>query len=177
MPAEFYEAETRPSPPRRPFELKGGHVLAMFVAFFVVVFAVNATMMTVALRTMPGLDARNGYDPSQTYNRQIAAARLQEGRGWRADAAVSLTGDVALVSVSLVDRDGEALRDAQVTAQLKHPTDKRRDHAIALAGRTSSFAGETSGISEGFWDLVIEARLAGDSAPSFVSRQRIRLKG
>ena len=176
MPAEFYEPESSPAS-ARPFELKGGHVLAMFIAFFAIVASVNATMMTMALRTMPGLDARNGYDPSQAYNREIAASRVREAHGWRADAAVALEGDVAHVSLSLVDRAGRALPDARVVARLRHPTDRRRDREIVLAGGGSSFAGDAPGISQGFWDLVIEARQATDEAPSFVSRQRIRLKG
>ncbi len=176
MPAEFYEPESSPAP-ARPFELKGGHVLAMFIAFFAIVASVNATMMTMALRTMPGLDARNGYDPSQAYNREIEAARVQAARGWRADGEVSLSGNVAHVAVSLADRDGRALPGAIVTARLKHPTDKRRDREVVLAGGGVRFAGDAPGISEGFWDLLIEARTAVDEAPSFVSRQRIRLKG
>ncbi len=176
MPAEFYEVEEHPTP-RKPFELKGGHVLAMFVAFFAIVGGVNAMMMTVAIRTMPGLDARNGYDPSQAYNREIADARLRDSRGWRADTAVSLSGDVAHVSLSLVDREGQVLPEARVVARLRHPTDRRRDREIQLSGGGARFAGHAPGISEGFWDLVIEARSTSDEAASFVSRQRIRLKG
>ncbi len=176
MPAEFYESADDAAP-AKPFELKGGHVLAMIVAFFAVVAAVNATMMTVAIRTMPGLDARNGYDESQGYNRQIAAARARDERGWHADTAVSLKGDVAHVSLSLVDSAGQVLPEARVVARLRHPTDRRRDREIVLAGGGASFAGDAPGISEGFWDLVIEARSATDGAASFVSRQRVRLKG
>jgi nitrogen fixation protein FixH len=176
MPAEFHQAEDCPRQ-GKPFELKGGHVLAMIVAFFAVVVAVNATMMTVALRTMPGLDARNGYDPSQAYNREIAAARAQAARGWRADGQVSLRGEVAHVAVALADREGQALPGAIVTARLKHPTDRRRDHEVALVGRTTVFEGDAAGVSEGFWDFVIEVRETPGGPAHFVSRQRIRLKG
>ena len=43
-----------PSAPRRPFELTGGMVAAMLILFFGVVVSVNATILTMALRTMPG---------------------------------------------------------------------------------------------------------------------------
>ena len=180
MPAEFYEVQGRAPlqrKPSKPFELKGLHVLVMIVTFFAIVAAVNATMMTIAIRTMPGLDARNGYDPSQVYNQEIAAARARQDLGWRATSDVTLQGDVAQIAVGLTDREGRAVPDALVVARLKHPTDKRRDRELVLGRGLALFQGEATGISEGVWDLWLEVRGTPDGPALFASHQRIRLKG
>jgi nitrogen fixation protein FixH len=62
--------------PGRAFELTGWHVAAIAFAFFAIVAGVNGYMLSAAIRTMPGLDARNGYDVSQRYNAAIAAAAV-----------------------------------------------------------------------------------------------------
>jgi nitrogen fixation protein FixH len=127
MPAELTEgvftaqAEVRAA--KRPFEFKGSHALALFIGFFAIVASVNAVMMTVAIRTMPGLDARNGYDVSQRYNAEIAAADAQNARGWTADARVSLAGGSASITLDLRGASGVSLEQLNPTVTLRHPSD------------------------------------------------------
>jgi nitrogen fixation protein FixH len=60
-------------------KLTGGHVLAMFVAFFGVIIAVNATLAWQAIATFPGLEVANGYVASQSFDRDRKA---QQALGW-----------------------------------------------------------------------------------------------
>ena len=48
--------------------LTGWHVLAMFVAFFGVIIAVNLTLAWQAISTFPGLEVENSYVASQTFD-------------------------------------------------------------------------------------------------------------
>jgi nitrogen fixation protein FixH len=178
MPAELTEgdvqapAEMRAAKP--PFAFKGRHALMLFIGFFAIVGAV----MTVAIRTMPGLDARNGYDVSQQYNARIAAAAAQDKRGWTTDARVMLVNGQASIVLDLRSRDGDALDHLRPTATLRHPTDRNRDSGQRLTGTgRGGYAGQVPDITPGAWDLVIEVRSEDGETMLFASRQRVILKG
>jgi nitrogen fixation protein FixH len=181
MPVELSGAGTShaPAPERhRTFTLKGWHALAMFVGFFGIVAAANAVMLTAALRTMPGLDARNGYDPSQRYNAEIRTAQEQAERGWRAEAQLSLSEGAAVLVVKLSDREGLPLSGLHAQAVLRHPSDSRRDRSITLTSAADGrYAARLPETTPGAWDLVIEVKREAGAAPSFASRQRVVLKG
>ena len=60
-------------------KLTGWHVLAMFMAFFGVIIAVNVTLAWQAIATFPGLEVANGYVASQSFDRDRKA---QKALGW-----------------------------------------------------------------------------------------------
>lgn len=180
MPAELCESglaarERRPARAGSP-EFKGWHALALLVGFFAIIATMNGVMLTYAVRTMPGLDARNGYDPSQRFNAELKLAGERVGLGLRADAGVSLVDGEARLLVVVRSRDGATVDGLQASAVLRHPADRRRDRTIPLehagGGR---YVGKASGISVGAWDLVIEARSGGGAGVAFASSQRIDL--
>jgi nitrogen fixation protein FixH len=164
---------------REPFRLKGWHVLAMLVSFFLVVAGVNSIMLTVALRTMPGLDARNGYDASQNFNRDvIARAEAQAQRGWQSEARLTLRGGLLALDVTFRDRAGRGIEALEVSVQLSHPAQRRLDRVVTLADLGGGqYRAELKGFEPGAWGVVIEAR---DKAPSsetlFLSRHRLLLR-
>ncbi len=177
MPVDYVSPQ-RASPKDDGFRLTGRHVLAALIAFFIVVATVNAVMMTLAVKTMSGLDARNGYDPSQRYNRDIAEARAQAERGWQVDAqlrpAAGLPG--ADVVIAMADRAGKAVTGLAVDMRLAHPTDKRRDLTIALEEvAPGRYVGRFAEASPGAWGLIIEARDAASGERLFFTRQRTTL--
>jgi nitrogen fixation protein FixH len=59
--------------------LTGWHVLAMFVAFFGVIIAVNFALAWKAVSTFPGLEVDDSYVASQTFDAEMAA---QKALGW-----------------------------------------------------------------------------------------------
>ena len=56
-------------------EIKGWHVLGMFVLGFGVIIAVNATLAVNAVRSFPGLETDNSYVTSQEFQAQRSGAR------------------------------------------------------------------------------------------------------
>ena len=56
-------------------KLTGWHVLAMFVAFFGVIIAVNVTLAWKAIATFPGVEVENGYVASQSFDKDRAAQK------------------------------------------------------------------------------------------------------
>jgi nitrogen fixation protein FixH len=156
-------------------EIDGRFVLLLFLGFFGVVFAVNGVMVTLALRTMPGLDARNGYVASQAMNAAYAAVRAQAERGWTADLAVyrDSRGD-APVEVSIRDKEGQPVRGLTVSARLAHPALAREDRSVELVETTRGrYVGVIAGAKAGSWTLAVEATHGGERL--YVSRNRLTL--
>lgn len=74
-------------------EIKGWHVFAGFAMAFGVIISVNLTLAFNAVRTFPGLEVKNSYVASQSFDREKAA---QIGLGW--DVSATLRGnDLELV--------------------------------------------------------------------------------
>lgn len=159
---------------RAPRQITGRFVLIAFVAFFGTVALVNGIMMTLAIRTMPGLDARNGYDASQRYNGEIAAMRDQTARGWRADVTLKLAGRAAPVTVELKDASGKVLSGLGLSARLSHPADRKIDHLIDLKETAPGrYSAAFPDVTRGAWDVIIEARRGDERL--YTSRNRVFL--
>lgn len=163
---------------RKPFELTGRHVLAVFIAFFAVVGGVNAYMMRAALTTMPGLDARNGYDASQRFNGKIADAQAQDARGWKVDATLRAAGQGLSVAVEIAAAGGAPAGDLAVDLRLEHPTNRALDQQVRLAqDAPGSYSALLRGRHSGAWTVLIEARSPRTGELLYASRNRTLIKG
>lgn len=155
MPVEL---KAHQSPPPAEWHVTGRFVLITTVLFFLVVASVNGIMMTLAIKTFPGIDAKNGYEKSQNYNKEIAAARAQAERGWVSGFSTLPGTEATTMSFSLKDRDGAPVTGLGVEAQISHPTDKRRDHTFALREvRPGFYEGNEKGLTAGSWKVRIVA--------------------
>jgi nitrogen fixation protein FixH len=161
--------------PRRPQrELTGRTVFLCLLAFFAVVTSVNAYMMSVAIRTMPGVDVKSAYEASQTYNAEIARAQAQNARGWSADVSLGAKESERDVVIRLTDKAGAPVQGLAIEARLAHPADRKADIAsraqeIAPGVYSARFALAHTGA----WDLVIEGRDTGGEV--YKSRSRVKL--
>ncbi|OAB60448.1 hypothetical protein AY599_28675 [Leptolyngbya valderiana BDU 20041] len=136
------------------FRLKGWHVLAAMVAFFGVIFTVNAIFITVALDTFPGEETRRSYVQGLAYNDVIAEREAQAEIGWT--AAANLTATQVLVAVN--DADGAPVTNLALTGVLQHPANMQLDRALAFEElRPGVYASDAQGLDEGLWTLTAEA--------------------
>ncbi|MGR3513433.1 MAG: FixH family protein [Paracoccaceae bacterium] len=67
-------------------EIKGWHVFSWFVIGFGIIITVNMTLAVNAVRTFPGLEVKNSYVASQSFQADRAA---QEALGWEVSATVT----------------------------------------------------------------------------------------
>lgn len=147
---------------KRPFELRGWHVLAGMLAFFGTVIAVNVYFAVVALGTFPGEDVTHPYIQGLEYNRTIAERRAQLAMGWRAEAGLEHVRDGAALVVNLRQRDGSPLNGARVEGALRWPADAHRDRTLAfLQDGPGRYVARMGVLNEGDWDL--RARATQDS--------------
>jgi nitrogen fixation protein FixH len=136
-------------------ELTGRHVLFGFVAFFGVIIAVNIVMAYSAVSTFPGLEVKNGYVASQSFDERRAA---QEALGWRARVEVA-DGEL---SVAIVDADGRPVQAGKVEALVGRPTSDRDDFIPELTFNGRSYVAPVT-LTGGKWILHLKARsLAGE---------------
>ena len=172
MPIELSSPHPRA---RKPFRVGGRFVLIAFLAFLGVVIGVNTVMLTLALRSMPGVDTRSTYEVSQHFNETIARRDEQDARGWKTDLQVRREGDAAMLTATMTDRDGQPLTGLSVTVRMRHPATTARDRAADLAERAPGlYEARLERIADGSWRLDVEARRAGEEV--FLSHGRVMLR-
>jgi nitrogen fixation protein FixH len=168
----------RPNPfdaVKRPRELTGRAVLFCLVAFFAVVAAVNAVMMTAAIRTFSGVETANSYQAGVTFAREEAAAGAQEARHWRVNAALQpAPGAPTQIELSARDAADRPLPGLEANITLIHPSDRRRDRPVAMQADSPGHFWGTIVPVAGQWDLVVELTRNGERL--FRSRERIILR-
>lgn len=103
--------------------VRGWHVLVLVVAFFAVTIGVNATFITLALRTHPGEDVPKSYLQGLSYNDTLARRHAQAELGWT--ARVNVVGEELLIEVR--DAAGQPVSGLVLEGAMNHPTDTSRD--------------------------------------------------
>jgi nitrogen fixation protein FixH len=133
-----------------------------FVGFFLVVFAVNGAMMTIAFKTWTGLDTENAYQEGLAYNDRLAERRAQQALRWQAGFAFTASGPrQGEIALTLADADGNPLSRAAVTAALVRPTQAGHDITVTLDHQGDGrYAADVALPLAGQWDV----RLLADHA-------------
>lgn len=157
-------ALTRPTKP--PFVVKGWHVAAGVVAFFVLVISVDAAFLVTAYRTHPGQVAPRPYEAGLIYNAELERLRVQDSLGWRAGAEARPEG----LSVLMQDRDGLPLTGLKVKATLQRPATEQGRAEVVLRESAPGQYGADRALS-GAWDARIEA--VDDAGRTFIAERRL----
>lgn len=139
-------------PVRPPFTVKGWHVAAGVVAFFVLVIAVDMSFLVTAYRTHPGQVEAKPYETGLIYNAELERQREQAALGWRAGAEAQGRD----IQVLLRDRDGKPLSGLTVSALLQRPATEQGRAELTLKETAPGLYEAPVGLS-GAWDATIEA--------------------
>ncbi|WAJ29498.1 FixH family protein [Antarcticirhabdus aurantiaca] len=138
---------------RRGFVFTGRHMVGVVALFFGTIIGVNVVMAYKAISTFPGLNAKNSYVASQTYNLLLDEAAEQEARGWT--STVTLRG--GRLEFRLRDAAGRPVPGLDVRALAGRPASAASDRLLRLAPAGDGFeAGEV--LERGRWLVEIEAR-------------------
>lgn len=141
-------------------ELTGWHVLSIFIAAFTVIIGVNLTLAFNAVKTFPGLEAKNSYVASQTFDADRAT---QLALGW--DVSAEIRGDVLTLRIL---KDGTAIAPRIEEAIFGRATSVAQDQTPAFAFDGEVLRATVQG-GGGNWNLRLRAR--ADDGTLF--RQRI----
>lgn len=130
----------------------GRRATAIIMAFFGVIIAVNALMVTLAVKNFGGLVVGNSYVASQTFDEDIAAARSQAIRGWTLD----LSAGSGAVALQARDRDGNALTGLGIALTFDRPTHERSTVSLELAESGPGIYSAGAVLEPGRWIATVE---------------------
>ena len=130
-------------------EIKGWHVFAGFAGAFSIIIAVNLTLAYKAVATFPGLEVKNSYVASQSFDDDRTA---QLALGW--DVSAQLEGHVLTLKII---KGGVVLSPEILSATFGRATNVAYDETPDFkfdgeALRADVIAGE------GNWNLRLKAR-------------------
>jgi len=133
--------------------MSGKRVWWYFFSFFVLIIAVDTTMMTLALRTHSGPVTDHPYEKGLAYNRVVEAEQKQEELGWK--SSIEYKND-ALV-FALYDKDKHPLTPDKAVASFIRPTRPGMDFTAELKeGRAP-----ISIPAKGLWEVRVDATYQG----------------
>lgn len=160
-----------------PGRFTGWHFLAICLASFGIVFAVNGYFIFKAVATFDGLEVNDAYQKGRAYNQVIEAMEVQKARGWKSSLDVkpgSAPQGTQLV-LTLADRAGAPLNGLKVRATFWRPV-------VAGADQTKPLAETAPGRYEaqfllpydGVWAIRVAA--LDDKGETFVEEKRVFIK-
>jgi nitrogen fixation protein FixH len=159
---------------RRPRGVEARDVLAVLLAFFGAVFAVNGLLMYQALSTHTGLVANEPYRMGLAYNERIGAAARQAQLGWSERLDFGRDGHALFV---LAERDGRPVRGLRVEGVLGRPASNAHDVKLAFVETApGEYAAQTAQVPAGSWLIALEARAREGAEPIYRLRRRLWLK-
>ena len=145
--------ETRENP---GFKIKGWHVFAGFAAAFSIIIGVNLVLAFSAVKTFPGLEVRNGYVASQSFDKRRAA---QQALGW----TVRADHGEGQLTLSITDDQGRPVQVQDLQAVLGRPTHVFEDSEPAFEFNGSAYVAPVE-LDDGNWNIRMTA-LAADGTP------------
>lgn len=131
----------------------GRTFLAIMVAFFGVVIAVNITMARLASGTFGGTVVDNSYVASQKFNGWIAQGRAQDRLGWATPLSLD-AGRHVVVTVP-----GSAFT---ASGSAHHPLGRAADVPLAFAPDGKGRLVSTTALPAGRWQVRLEIRSGRD---------------
>lgn len=144
--------------------LTGRKVFFITAGAFSVIIGVNLTLAWNAVATFPGLEVKNSYVASQTFDADRAA---QEALGWTAEARVE--GDELVLAIT--DAAGAPAPVAMLDAVFGRATHVAEDQAPAFVFDGQVFRAPIQA-GRGNWNLRLDA-----SAPDGTAfRQRLQVR-
>ncbi len=150
-------------------ELTGRKVFAIVASAFGVVIAVNITLAVFAVGTFPGIEVRNSYVASQTFD---VDRKAQEALGWQIDPAYDrAAGELRLNFTDAADLPAEV---AGLSVLVGRPTQAADDLRPDFIRKGADFVAAVD-LAPGYWLLRVEAE-SRDGTP-FRQRLRIHVRG
>lgn len=144
-------------------ELKGRHVAIIFVSAFSVIIAVNLTLAFNAVSTFPGLEVKNSYVASQSFEKDRTA---QNALGW----TVSAKAQGGKVLLAVTDRSGAPVEVASLSATVGRATHVQDDAHPEFVFDGNRYVADAV-LAPGNWNIRMVAE-AEDGTPF---RQRVVL--
>ncbi len=157
--------------PLQPKQFTGWHMLAIMIAFFGTIIAVNLTMAVYANTSWTGLVVQNTYVASQEFNEKVAEFRAQEALGWKGSLTISGDG----IRYTLVDASGSPVAAEGVTVAFRRPAYEAEDWQATLERAPDGAFVAQAPVRDGIWVINTEAKIR--NAPPYLESRRVVVAG
>lgn len=144
-------------------KLTGRHVAMIFGGAFTIIISVNLTLAYNAVSTFPGLEVKNSYVASQSFDKNRNA---QQALGWSVRAE-SRKGQLLL---SVTDAQGAPVEVARLDATLGRATHVQDDSTPDFAFDGKRYVAPAD-LAPGNWNI----RMVAEAEDGTVFRQRVIL--
>ena len=144
-------------------KLTGRHVAVIFCSAFAIIISVNLTLAYSAVKTFPGLEVKNSYVASQSFDKERAA---QQSLGWSVHAK-SQAGQVIL---SVTDAKGKPVEVVDLKATLGRATHVKDDSNPAFVFDGKNYVAPAA-LAPGNWNI----RMVAEAENGTLFRQRVVL--
>ena len=145
---------------KKPFEIRGVHVLIGVILFFGVITAVNVVMVTLAVKSFPGEEEKKSYMQGLQYNAVLEARAAQEALGWQAimlDGS-ELPATSTTVRLRITDKTGRSVEGLTLSGVIGRPATDAEDQAVSLTPASGgTYIVNMDGLEAGVWDLNLTA--------------------
>jgi nitrogen fixation protein FixH len=138
-----------------------------WLTLLIVVFGVNAGMVTIAVVTNPGLVEQDYYERGRDHERNfLQRMEARTKLGWSVGLSVPTKAQLAipgLYSFSITDRDGVPVRGAEVVMEAYRPSDVSADFSTVLAEvAPGRYDAAVSFPLQGIWDITVNVTHGSD---------------
>lgn len=150
-------------------EITGRHVLVFTVSAFAVIIGVNVLMAWKAVSTFPGLEVKNSYVASQTFDVERTA---QEALGWTLTPEYDATArEMRLV---FADKAGLPVAVKDLSVLIGRTTSSADDIRPTFVREAGVYVGKAE-LAVGKWMMQVEAR--SEDGTLFHQRIDLAVKG
>jgi nitrogen fixation protein FixH len=129
-------------------EFTGWHMLGLMVGGFGIIIAVNLTLAWNAIATFPGLEARNSYEVSQSFQADRAA---QNALRWDVSAEI----EDGLLTVTVLNHRGDPVEAEVTRATLGRATNTSQDTTPVFVWDGTAMVAPVT-MQSGYWNLRLE---------------------
>lgn len=130
-------------------EFTGRKMLILVVSSFALIIGVNLFMAFKAVATFPGLETKNSYVASQSFDADRAA---QVGLGWN----VSSYASGGLIVLSITDAQGNPVQAASLQSTLGRATHVNEDQSPEFEFDGTAYVAPVE-LAPGNWNLRMQA--------------------
>ncbi len=148
-------------------KLTGWHAFGIFAGAFTVIIGANIALAVSAITTFPGVETKNSYVASQTFDDRRNA---QESLGWE----VAARHKGGLLILSITDAEGQPVQAGTLTATLGRPTHVKDDRTPEFTFDGQAYVAREA-LAPGNWNIRMKATALDGTA--FEQRVVFRVKG
>ncbi len=145
--------------------LTGRKVLIIAISAFAVIFGANMALLYSAIGTFPGLEVKNSYVASQTFN---AEAQAQAALGWTPRVSYE-DGELSFALAT----DTGAVFPPDLTVEVGRLTHGREDRIAALTPVGEGYVAPMH-LEPGYWRIKVDA--VAEDGTAYKSRMELYVK-